>query len=89
MKSVADRNGSLETNESSSPEASQHSDHEPNTPSAAAAPDFDFNQFFQIANIPGLNVSNCFTKTEGYMKYQLIVRVPLKKFNYKMYNIQY
>ena len=56
---VADRNGSLETNESSSPEVSPHnSDPELHSPSVTSAmPDFDFNDFFKIENIPGLSVS--------------------------------
>ena len=58
--SVVDRNGSLETNESSSPEASQQPDqNSPPDPSLTMpiAPEFDFNEFFNIENIPGLNVS--------------------------------
>lgn len=52
--SVADRNGSLETNESSSPETNQSDpDSRPTKPLPAHLP-FDFNEFFM--NIPGLNV---------------------------------
>ena len=55
---VADRNGSLETNESSSPETNQ-SDLEMKpvkTPPLNTL--FDFNEFFKIDNIPGLMVSD-------------------------------
>ncbi|XP_053375043.1 eukaryotic translation initiation factor 4E transporter-like [Mercenaria mercenaria] len=54
--SVADRNGSLETNESSSPETNQ-SDVEirPAKSVTAHIPSFDFNEFFNIDNIPGLS----------------------------------
>ena len=54
---VADRNGSLETNESSSPEASQHSDPDDSHASVTALPkqqDFDFGDFLKMSNIPGL-----------------------------------
>ncbi|XP_052798817.1 uncharacterized protein LOC128230525 isoform X2 [Mya arenaria] len=50
--SVADRNGSLETNESSSPETND-ADHPPRkSPSQMAA--FDFNDFYNSLSIPGL-----------------------------------
>ena len=54
--SVADRNGSLETNESSSPETNT-SDLEirPNKSNTGHVPSFDFNEFFNIDNIPGLS----------------------------------
>ena len=61
--SIADRNGSLETNESSSAENSPHHDQTADTSqTAGGAPDFDFNVFFKTENIniPGLMVSCCF-----------------------------
>ncbi|XP_060067294.1 eukaryotic translation initiation factor 4E transporter-like isoform X2 [Ylistrum balloti] len=50
---VADRNGSLETNEPSSPEESNHSDSMRTTSPHNNI--FDFNEFFKIDNLPGLN----------------------------------
>jgi len=58
--SVADRNGSLETNESSSAENSPHHEQTGDTHQVAVGvPDFDFNVFFKTENIniPGLTVS--------------------------------
>lgn len=57
-----DRNGSLETNEPSSPEESNHSD-SINVQSPQSNSLFDFNEFFKLENLPGLasNVSNIFT----------------------------
>ncbi len=56
--SVLDRNGSLETNDSSSPEASHQSNKHPTTcpQPEPTAPQFDFNDFFKIENIPGLEM---------------------------------
>ncbi|XP_021371115.1 nuclear receptor coactivator 6-like isoform X2 [Mizuhopecten yessoensis] len=50
---VTDRNGSLETNEPSSPEESNHSDSMQTTSPHGNI--FDFNEFFKIDNLPGLN----------------------------------
>lgn len=55
-KDTTDRNGSLETNESSSPEGPEHHGKH----HSANAPEFDVNEFFKIDNIPGLSVSNLF-----------------------------
>nr|KAG5691107.1 hypothetical protein BaRGS_030915 [Batillaria attramentaria] len=54
--SVGERNGSLETNESSSPEAPpEERETRPSPqPSPNTASLFDFNQFFNIEHIPGL-----------------------------------
>jgi hypothetical protein len=56
---VSDRNGSLETNEPSSPEESNNSD-SVNVQSPQSNNLFDFNEFFKLENLPGLtsNVSN-------------------------------
>lgn len=55
--SVVDRNGSLETNESSSPEANQSDlDIRQNKTPPTQLNKFDFNEFFNIDNIPGLTV---------------------------------
>ncbi|XP_052074666.1 eukaryotic translation initiation factor 4E transporter-like isoform X2 [Mytilus californianus] len=51
---VKERNGSLETNESSSPEESNNSG-SLHVPSPQATNLFDFNEFFKIENLPGLN----------------------------------
>ncbi|KAK3609766.1 hypothetical protein CHS0354_022625 [Potamilus streckersoni] len=52
---VADRNGSLETNESSSPETNTSDrEHRRNT-SPTTSSLFDFNEFFKLDYIPGLN----------------------------------
>ena len=58
---MADRNGSLETNESSSPETNQ-SDQVAEKQTKTPPPNtlFDFNEFFKIDNIPGLTVSTCY-----------------------------
>lgn len=54
---VKGRNGSVETNESSSPEESNNSDSLPvHSPHSSNL--FDFNEFFKIENLPGLNVSS-------------------------------
>lgn len=52
---IADRNGSLETNESSSPETNQSDLEQKPTRTPPLNTLFDFNEFFQIDNIPGLN----------------------------------
>ena len=72
--SVAERNGSVESNESSSPEDSHQGtptdapQRPPDAPMQVPqislpagtipplAPDFDFNEFFKIDNIPGLGL---------------------------------
>ncbi|XP_076108608.1 uncharacterized protein LOC143076653 isoform X1 [Mytilus galloprovincialis] len=51
---VKERNGSLETNESSSPEESNNSG-SLHVQSPQATNLFDFNEFFKIENLPGLN----------------------------------
>lgn len=51
---VKGRNGSVETNDSSSPEESNNSDSLPvHSPHSSNL--FDFNEFFKIENLPGLN----------------------------------
>ncbi|XP_061162294.1 eukaryotic translation initiation factor 4E transporter-like isoform X2 [Saccostrea echinata] len=54
VANVTDRNGSLETNEPSSPEESNNSD-SINVQSPQNNNLFDFNEFFRIENLPGLN----------------------------------
>ena len=55
--SVADRNGSLETNESSSPEINQSdTDIRVNKGPNTQVPSFDFNEFFNIDMMPGFAV---------------------------------
>ncbi|XP_048729032.2 eukaryotic translation initiation factor 4E transporter-like isoform X3 [Ostrea edulis] len=53
VANVNDRNGSLETNEPSSPEESNHSD-SINVQSPQSNSLFDFNEFFKLENLPGL-----------------------------------
>lgn len=54
VANVTDRNGSLETNEPSSPEESNDSI---NAQSPRHNSLFDFNEFFKLENLPGLHVS--------------------------------
>lgn len=56
VANVTDRNGSLETNEPSSPEESNNSD-SINVQSPRHNNLFDFNEFFKLENLPGLHVS--------------------------------
>ncbi|XP_078337081.1 uncharacterized protein LOC111134449 isoform X4 [Crassostrea virginica] len=53
VANVTDRNGSLETNEPSSPEESNNSD-SVNIQSPRHTNLFDFNEFFRLENLPGL-----------------------------------
>ncbi|XP_078600019.1 eukaryotic translation initiation factor 4E transporter-like isoform X2 [Branchiostoma floridae x Branchiostoma japonicum] len=53
-----DRNGSLETNSSSSPEMSQDGEGRSGAPATAHSSDFNFDEFFNIdGNIPGFPIS--------------------------------
>lgn len=54
VANVTDRNGSLETNEPSSPEESNNSD-SINVQSPRHNNLFDFNEFFKLENLPGLH----------------------------------
>ena len=60
---IADRNGSLETNESSSPETNKSDLEMKPTKTPPLNTLFDFNEFFKIDNIPGLTViaSECYS----------------------------
>lgn len=65
VANVTDRNGSLETNEPSSPEESNNSD-SVNIQSPRHTNLFDFNEFFRLENLPGLQVSQRWLCVDDY-----------------------
>jgi len=65
--SVSDRNGSLETNESSSPETNQSDMEGRPTKMPPTNTLFDFNEFFKIENLPGIVVGIFYISCKKYL----------------------